>query len=160
MTKAPEPIKKGDIITASWLNQLLMMVMRKFRVGPGMTLQQTGDKIVIGLAQRYHPIPQNNDSYDYSLVQTGGDSGDEDNECSYTYSVYPFGDTSATALATAVDPTSNPTSNPSVYQRPALGAMVAANWARARWVDNAGTPTLLILWCNEVIDRDSCDEES
>ena len=83
------------------------------------------------------------------LTQTGGSAGDDTTQCSYTYTVATLGGIN---LATVV----NPTASPHVYNRPSLGAMVAADAGIGYWQDNAGTPELVIVHINEVPDPEAC----
>jgi len=88
-----------------------------------------------------------------TLENVGGDAGDHESQCSFTYDVYDFPDTGGPALAQDLDPNSD-----DFYRRPDLGKFREANFGLAMYDANN---ELKIAWCNEVMETKSCssDEE-
>jgi hypothetical protein len=82
-----------------------------------------------------------------NMTQTGGSSGDETEDASWTYTVT---DTiTGTQLDTAVDPAASP----HTHARPSLGEMVAATKGIAYYLDDG---TLVVHSCNEVPAVEDC----
>jgi hypothetical protein len=92
-----------------------------------------------------------------ALDQTGGSAGDHQNQCSFTYSAYPFPRSSGgDALGTGI----NLNASDSPYRRWKLGKMKEANFGLALYGEGSGgNPRLLIAWCNEVPEVASCEDD-
>ena len=85
-----------------------------------------------------------------TMKKTGGDAGDHQNQCSFTYTVKAFPEESgAPDLETDLDPAKDP----SKCQRPEIGNMKEATFGTAA-VDGDGK--LVIVWCNEVLSVKAC----
>jgi hypothetical protein len=57
MAGRPDDIRKGEIITADWLNRAKNAALSALRVGPGLTLNVSGGRATVGLAKRDGPRP-------------------------------------------------------------------------------------------------------
>ena len=85
------------------------------------------------------------------LEKTGGEAGDHESQCSFTYDVCEFPDTGGVALAESINPNDD-----NFYRRLSLGKMKAANFGLALFDENSN---LKIAWCNEVMETKSCGSE-
>ena len=88
------------------------------------------------------------------LSKTGGDAGDKNSSCTFTYNVKAFPDDSgAETLASGL----NPAASPSKYRRPSIGKMREADFGIAAFDKNGKA---FIVWCNEVLVLKSCDDDT
>jgi hypothetical protein len=85
-----------------------------------------------------------------TLSQTGGEQGDHEKVCSWTYTVKDA--LSDEELETDIDPNESPHE----WKRPSLGAMTKASFGYAHY-DN--DDALVLGWINEVIEVESCGDE-
>ena len=83
------------------------------------------------------------------LKKSGGEAGDHETRCSFTYNVHEFPDSSGSTLAENIDPNAND----KYYRRPDYGKFKEANFGLALYDEDG---ELKIAWCNEVIVTKSC----
>ena len=82
-----------------------------------------------------------------TMTQTGGNAGDEDNECDYTYTL-------TNAITSAqIDTAVDPTAGTHKFVRHGPGTCSAATYGLGFWAD---AQTFTLTWCNEKLETEKC----